>query len=168
VGLAGCATTLWWFSSEPVSANLRFSALAIFCFGLVGSASLADPGTLSYKVLTQSWLRYAGKICFGLYLLHVTVFDILTPERLAFLGNGWVGSLAVLAIDFGAAYLIAVISWRFFESPIPRMKHKFEYGRRPEVIFGCPRHVVEPCRNLAEGWLARVLKAIFRCLPTPV
>ena len=134
-GLVGCAVTLWWLSDRAVCANLRFSALAVLCFGLVGCALLSDPGSLLYQSLAASWLRYTGKICFGLYLLHVTVFDILTPERLAFLGRGWAGSLAVLAIDFAAVFVLAGCSWKFFESPILALKHRFEYGRRPDTGF---------------------------------
>lgn len=136
VGLLGCALTLWLFSAKPVCANLRFSALAVFCFGLVGCALLADPRTLLYRSLTTSWLCYTGKICFGLYLLHVTVFDILTLERLAFLGNRWAGNLAVLTIDFAAVFLLATCSWRFFESPVLALKSKFRYGGRAEPPKG--------------------------------
>jgi peptidoglycan/LPS O-acetylase OafA/YrhL len=86
---------------------------------------------LLFRCLTASWLRYTGKICFGLYLLHVTVFDILSPERLAFLGNGWVGSLGVLIVDFVAVFLLASCSWHFLELPMLRLKRRFEYGRSP-------------------------------------
>jgi peptidoglycan/LPS O-acetylase OafA/YrhL len=134
VGLVGCAITLRWLSARAVCANLRFSALALLCSGIVGSALLANPGTILYKSLTTSWLRYVGKISFGLYLLHVTIFDILTPQRLSFLGNGWAGNLAVLLIDFAAALLLATCSWRFFESPILALKYKFKYGRSSGLL----------------------------------
>lgn len=129
LGLAGCAITLWWLEGKPVGANLRFSTLAILGFGLVGCAVVADPSTLLCRCLTQSWLRYIGKICFGLYLIHVIVFDVLTPERMAFLGRGWAGSLGVLTVDLVAAFVLASLSWSFFESPILSMKRRFEYGR---------------------------------------
>ena len=130
-GVAACVITFWLLSDRPASASLRFSSLAILFFAVVGSALLTGPGTLLFRCLTASWLRYTGKICFGLYLLHVTVFDILSPERLAFLGNGWVGSLGVLIVDFVAVFLLASCSWHFLESPILRLKRRFEYGRSP-------------------------------------
>jgi peptidoglycan/LPS O-acetylase OafA/YrhL len=129
-GLIACAATLWRWPASPASANLRFSALATFSFGLLGCALLAEPKSFLCRSLTPSWLCYIGKISFGLYLLHVTVFDTLTPERLAFLGAGWLKSIAVLTIDFAAAFVLASCSWRFFESPILTLKHRFEYGRQ--------------------------------------
>jgi peptidoglycan/LPS O-acetylase OafA/YrhL len=127
-GFVACAITIGLMPASAVCANLRFSALAFLCFGLVTSALLAEPSSLFYKSLTVPWLRYTGKICFGLYLLHVTVFDVLAPERLAFLGAGWAGNLAVLLVDFAAVFLLAWCSWKFFESPILAWKRKFEYG----------------------------------------
>ncbi|MGD0506362.1 MAG: acyltransferase [Terriglobales bacterium] len=130
VGFVGCFITLSWLWALPVCANLRYSAVAIFFFGLVGWALVTEPRSLFCRCLSASWLRYAGKICFGLYLLHTIVFDVLSPKRLSFLGNGWAGSLAGLIINFAAAVLVASCSWRFFESPILGLKHRFEYGRR--------------------------------------
>ena len=130
LGLIACVLALGVFGAKPVSANLRFSALALLCFGLVGSALLANTRSLLNQCLTASWLRYTGRICFGLYLLHVTVFDILTPERLSSLGSGWAGSLGVLIIDFAAVFVVASLSWHFFESPVLSLKGYFEYGRR--------------------------------------
>jgi peptidoglycan/LPS O-acetylase OafA/YrhL len=139
VGLGASALTLRIFPATSASSNLRFSALAVLCFGLVGSALLVDQASGMSKVLNLAWLRYAGKICFGLYLLHVIVFDVLAPERLRFLGTGWAGSLGVLAIDFAAAMVLATLSWKFFENPILKMKHRFEYGRA-----GAPPAAPEP------------------------
>jgi peptidoglycan/LPS O-acetylase OafA/YrhL len=128
-GLVGCYVTLSWLWALPICENLRYSAVSIFFFGLVGSALLAESGNVFNRGLSSSWLRYTGKICFGLYLLHSIVFDVLTPKRFSFLGNGWGASLAVLVIDLLAVFLVAGCSWRFFESPILGLKHKFEYGR---------------------------------------
>jgi len=135
-GFVGCLITLSGFWALPVFANLRYSAVAIFFLGLVGWALLTEPHSLMYRCLTASWLRYTGKICFGLYLLHTIVFDVLTPRRLAFLGNGRVGSFVIQMIDLAAAFLVASCSWRFFEAPILGLKHRFEYGRRPELPEG--------------------------------
>ena len=137
-GFVACFTTLSWLWARPLSANLRFSALAIFFSGLVGWAVLAEPNSILNRCLSTSWLRYTGKICFGLYLLHIIVFDVLTPQRLAFLGTGWRGSLAIFAIDMAATIVLAGCSWKFFESPILRLKHRFEYGRGSEALAGVP------------------------------
>jgi peptidoglycan/LPS O-acetylase OafA/YrhL len=136
-GAVACLVTFWLESDRAASASLRFTSLAVLFFGLVGSALLAGPGTLLYRILSAPWLRYTGKICFGLYLLHVTVFDTLSPERLRFLGNGWAGNLGVLIIDFVAVFLLASGSWHLLESPILRLKHNFEYGRSHETPDSC-------------------------------
>ena len=132
-GFVGCFVTLVWLWYLPVCANLRYSAVAIFFLGLVGWALLAEARSVSIRFLSASWLRYTGKICFGLYLLHTIVFDVLTPERLAFLGSSWSGSLAIVIIDLAAVFLVAGCSWRFFEAPILAQKHRFEYGRGSPV-----------------------------------
>jgi peptidoglycan/LPS O-acetylase OafA/YrhL len=129
-GFVGCFITLAWLWARPLCAYLRYSAVSILFLGWVGWTLLAEPRSLMYRGLSASWLRYAGKLCFGLYLLHTIVFDVLTPHRLSFLGSGWGGSLAILGIDLAAVFLVAECSWRFFEAPILGLKHKFEYGRR--------------------------------------
>lgn len=133
-GLVGCFVTLVWLWALPISQNLRFSAVSIFFFGVVGWTLLARPHSLVYRGLSASWLRYTGKLCFGLYLLHTIVYDVLTPKRLALLGDRWGGSLVILAIDLAAVFVVAECSWRFFEAPILRLKHKFEYGRRAKEL----------------------------------
>ncbi len=130
VGFVGCVITFWWLGAIPVFSMLRNSAVAIFFFGLVGWAIVAEPSSLGIRCLSAQWLRYMGKICFGLYLLHTVVFDVLAPKRLAFVGSGPGGSFAVLIVDLTAAFVVAGLSWKFFESPILALKHRFEYGRR--------------------------------------
>ncbi|MFY9646734.1 MAG: acyltransferase, partial [Terriglobales bacterium] len=91
LGLVGSYVTLAWLWTQPLSANLRYSAVSIFFFGVVGWALLASPSNLVTRCLSTSWLRFTGKICFGLYLEHTIVFDIMAPKRFGFLADGWGG-----------------------------------------------------------------------------
>ena len=68
-------------------------------------------------------LRYLGKLCFGLYLLHRPA-DTLVTELVA--RSGLDGeSLWWLPVKIAAATALATISWRLVERPFLRLKRRF-------------------------------------------
>jgi len=94
---------------------------ALFCFS--GVILLANRGGI---VPTWMPLRYLGKISYGLYLLHVPVFDTVREFVHA---SGLAQSIAVLALDIGATIAAASLSWYLLESPFLRLKRHFESER---------------------------------------
>lgn len=122
--LFGLAATVFClvFQQNEMVYSFCFSALAIMFAGLVG---MALNGWLS-AVFTNPFLRYVGKISYGLYLIHTYVFLFLQSHHLqAKLGFGrhvqageWIA--AVLAVSL--SLLIASLSWKFYESRMLALK----------------------------------------------
>jgi peptidoglycan/LPS O-acetylase OafA/YrhL len=75
------------------------------------------------------FMRYTGKISYGLYLLHVPVFDALREprfhSRLALFPNAVANDLFMALCMIAGVYLVASASWYFFETPILKLKDKF-------------------------------------------
>jgi peptidoglycan/LPS O-acetylase OafA/YrhL len=93
-------------------------SFALLCFS--GVIFMANRGGI---VPTWMPLRYLGKISYGLYLLHVPVFDTL---REFVRPHGVTQSVAVFVVDMSAAIAVASLSWHFLERPILRFKRHFE------------------------------------------
>jgi peptidoglycan/LPS O-acetylase OafA/YrhL len=92
-------------------------SFALLCFS--GVILMANRGRV---VPTWAPLGYIGKISYGLYLLHVPVFD---TAREFLHPHGVAQSVAVFAVDIGATIVVASVSWYLLESPILRWKHRF-------------------------------------------
>jgi peptidoglycan/LPS O-acetylase OafA/YrhL len=77
--------------------------------------------------LEQGWLKYLGKISFGIYIFHL--FAIRLSEKILLLTNCDVFSTAYLILfPLGATILavgFAVISFEFFEKHFLKLKNKF-------------------------------------------
>jgi peptidoglycan/LPS O-acetylase OafA/YrhL len=78
--------------------------------------------SLSYDwaALRLGVLRYIGKISYGIYVFHLPIFVFTTAalQRRA-------SPVALIAFEFALSFGIASLSWRFFESPILRLKNRF-------------------------------------------
>jgi peptidoglycan/LPS O-acetylase OafA/YrhL len=97
------------------------------------------------------FIRYTGKISFGLYLLHVPVFDTFRDprfrSRLSLFHSSVLNDLLLVFCMTAALYLIASASWYFFESPILRLKRRFSENTRdvenllPAIHAGQPTKI---------------------------
>lgn len=78
------------------------------------------------------WLRYLGRISYGLYIFHSLVFHLVFNT-----GRKWLDSAAAAVhlssavagttIVFGATVALASLSYHFYESPFLRLKRKFTF-----------------------------------------
>ena len=113
------------FEDNRVVACFAFSALAVVFFGLTGLA-LDGHGR---RFWTLGPMRSLGRISYGLYLIHPTVFLFLSSHallRAAGLGRHLIlaecGSFVLAtAISIG----LAALSWRFYESRVLTLKSRF-------------------------------------------
>ncbi len=127
IGSGGVLLALvdWGVQSLILSYPFVASAFA----GLLALALTANPVSSSLgKALDQSWLRYTGKISYGIYLIHVPIFMVISYAARRILGASSPSfglQLLMVLTGFGAVYLVASLSWRFFERPILRWKEKF-------------------------------------------
>jgi peptidoglycan/LPS O-acetylase OafA/YrhL len=88
-------------------------------------------------ILRIAPLRYMGKLCFGLYLLHRPADTLVT----ALLARARLdeASLAWVPVKIAVALALATVSWRVIEQPFLRQKHRFtskavRIAARPAVV----------------------------------
>ena len=111
------------------SSTVGYTFLAFAFTGLLGISLASDPrSSLLGRSLSAGWLRYIGRISYGIYLLHYPLF-ILWARFIGSLGfyqtHKLAGNLAGFAGQIALATIAASISWRFFEEPILRLKELF-------------------------------------------
>jgi peptidoglycan/LPS O-acetylase OafA/YrhL len=109
VGLP-CAMHFQWKSFVGSFALLFFSGVIL----------MAHRGGI---VPTWTPLRYIGKISYGLYLLHIPVFDTIREFAHP---QGMLQSMAVFVFDIGGTIVAASLSWYLLERPILGWKRFFE------------------------------------------
>ena len=130
LGVAGTllARALMYRNSSVVG----YTFLAFAFTGLLGISLTSDArSTLLGRALSARWLRYIGKISYGIYLLHYPIY--LGWARfigsLGFRQSHQVkGNLLAFAGQILLAMAAASISWRLFEEPILRLKELFPSG----------------------------------------
>ena len=116
------------------STIVSYTFFAISFVGLLGLSLVADPQrSLLGRILTARWVRFTGKISYGLYLLHMPLFlqwsafvqrhQVLT--NFPFLRNTRSG-----VTQFAIVFVVATFSWKFIESPLLRMKSRFPSGSK--------------------------------------
>jgi peptidoglycan/LPS O-acetylase OafA/YrhL len=84
------------------------------------------PKTSFAAALRWKPLAYTGQIAYGLYLLHGPASGLARSVTSRLCGiriNGH--SAPSVPITFAASYIAAGLSWRFFETPILRLKSRF-------------------------------------------
>jgi peptidoglycan/LPS O-acetylase OafA/YrhL len=76
------------------------------------------------RFLEMSWLRYLGKISYGMYVYHLPVIwfvERLSEERI----EGEMAHLIRVIISLSATILIATLSYHLLEKPILNLKDRF-------------------------------------------
>ncbi|WP_163861550.1 acyltransferase family protein [Myxococcus eversor] len=81
------------------------------------------------RVLQWGPLRFMGQISYGLYLFHAFVFPVSAHYLRPVFSRLIPSSVAATALSFLFEYAVllalAVLSWRFFERPLLRLKDRF-------------------------------------------
>lgn len=146
----GALVSLWIFAISPSAQQIRKKALvvaacvvalAVVTHMIGGSQALnksivagAFTGMLMLslawvplsKALSIAPLRETGKLSYCLYLVHPSVGSVLFYE----MGGGDLRTRLLRSfLLLTLSYLIAYLSWRFFESPILSLKRYFESAK---------------------------------------
>ena len=108
-----------------------YSLIAIIAGAMLVSAIHRPADSLWPRMLSAGWLRAFGKYSYGLYLIHLPVmravreyvFDPLEYEAFA----PWNAQVLFYGAATAPAFALAWLSWRWFESPILRLKARFPY-----------------------------------------
>jgi peptidoglycan/LPS O-acetylase OafA/YrhL len=100
---------------------------AVFAAAIIAQAVPGFSGWRG-KLLEFQPLVYTGTISYGLYLLHPLVR--IAVGRLSKSGFWHVPALPATALEFVITFVLAALSWRFFEKPINDLKRFFPCERR--------------------------------------
>ncbi|MFT3677994.1 MAG: acyltransferase [Chitinophagaceae bacterium] len=120
------------FGNRNLSGNsigqLKYTILAIIFSALIGQIAYGSSSILQFmkNKLETPFIKYLGKISYGLYLFHIPVnryYDVLLQKL-----NVQQPLFVVVFVKISLTILISAISWKFFESPILKLKSKFSYS----------------------------------------
>jgi peptidoglycan/LPS O-acetylase OafA/YrhL len=103
--------------------SVKYPLIGTFYFCFLGFAITMPRDFLVCRILTSAPMCFFGRISFGLYVYHEFCFFWVGH----FLAN-W-DPLVLLPIAFGAATLIAYVSFRVIESPFLELKGHFSSPR---------------------------------------
>lgn len=132
LGIGGAGTLLARALMHRNSSVVGYTFLAFAFTGLLGISLASDArSTRLGCALSGRWLRYVGKISYGIYLLHYPIFILWARliDALGFRQSHQVeGNLLAFAGQILLSMAAASISWRFFEEPVLRLKELFPSG----------------------------------------
>jgi peptidoglycan/LPS O-acetylase OafA/YrhL len=122
-GAGGLITT-----HSILNASIGYSWLAVLYLVLILLVLLDRHGILG-RLAAMRWLRQLGILAYGIYILHLPVFQTF---YLLFFGSlvqpSETGLNLVKVFSILVTLCIAYLSWNFFEKNIVAWGHRFEYG----------------------------------------
>ncbi len=113
-----------WFVAEYYFKIMHEALLGPLrlCFGYAFVASSC--ALLIYALLGSTgwpkWLVHMGKVSYGLYVFHMPA--LIFVRHLTFLKSFWLSEFLALLLTS----ILALLSYRFFETPFLRMKQRLE------------------------------------------
>jgi peptidoglycan/LPS O-acetylase OafA/YrhL len=126
IGLAGLVVGIAAAATVAGGTSFLDSALAVGFAGaalaLIASSGARNPLN---RVLRSGPLAFYGRISYGLYMTHITVFIFFGWFDLAMDRYGMAGNLAIVAFRLIAATLVATALWYGVESRILKLKRRF-------------------------------------------
>jgi peptidoglycan/LPS O-acetylase OafA/YrhL len=143
-----CGTVLGFLAAGTIAGGTAYldSALAVGFAGMVLAliASTGARGPVN-QVLRSGPLAFYGRISYGLYMMHISVFIFIGSFDAAMdrHGYGIAGNLAIVAMRLLASTLVAAALWYGFESQILKLKKHFETAPRARVHNGYDRNQLD-------------------------
>lgn len=126
MGLGGLVAGIWAAATIAGGTAYLDSALAV---GFVGGvlALIASTGSRNpiNAILRRGPLAFYGRISYGLYMIHISMFIYFGWFDLRMDPYGIPGNLAVVAFRLAASTLAATALWYGFESQILKLKKYF-------------------------------------------
>lgn len=113
--------------SNPFLSTIGYTLIAIFFGGLIYKASNNSSKILS-TIFNYRWLKFTGKISYGLYIFHWIVLRTLQTRlenwfiKVGYFNSGITNTISLFTCLF-ISYTISVISYYYFESYF--LKRKF-------------------------------------------
>ena len=98
---------------------IKFSFIGLVYFAILGLVVLYKDSIWIGSLLGNRFLRWVGKISYGLYVYHGLCYYLV--DKGAFLAPA-----LNLLFSFALAFLVSYLSFRFFEMPFLRLKRFFQ------------------------------------------
>jgi len=126
LGAGGFVLGIWAAATVAGGTAFLDSALAV---GFAGAmlAFIATSGThsLLHLALARGPLAFYGRVSYGLYMTHISVFIFIGAFDRAMDPYGVRGNLAVVAVRLAVSTAVAAALWYGFETPILKLKRRF-------------------------------------------
>lgn len=116
----------WDFASFPM-ASIGYSWMGMFYFTVLLIA-VVHPASFLSGILRNRALAEVGTLAYGLYLFHQPILGLvhgLLRSDTPYLTS--IGSVGVTSLAFLIIFLIAKLSWIYFEQPLVKRGHKYKY-----------------------------------------
>jgi peptidoglycan/LPS O-acetylase OafA/YrhL len=114
--------------NAPWLNTIGFSVLALISAGLIGAT--LRPGSSAFRLFNMKPLRILGKYSYGFYVYHL-LWAGAWAALVRYLTQQFHSSVLANAVsdvlNFAVTFLIAKISYDFFEVRFLRFKKNFEY-----------------------------------------
>ena len=126
LGLGGCIAGFWAAATIAGGTAYLDSALAVGFAGLV-MALIASTGSRNplCALLRRGPAAFYGRISYGLYMMHISVFIFMGAFDIAMNRYGMAGNLAIVGMRLALSTLFATALWYGFESQILKLKKYF-------------------------------------------
>ena len=126
---AGVAYLWRWYSDPllPLTQTIGYTWLALF-FAVLLLLVLSRRASLLSAFMRLGFLRDIGGVSYCIYIIHTAVFLFchqIILHALPVVTDGKAAGVTFLAAF--TTYAIAKLSWRFFEQPLLRSGHAFQY-----------------------------------------
>ena len=132
-GAAGLViAACWWMDYRvlgPQMSTFGYTVFAIFYASLL-VLTLTSRGALK-AISCWRWLRWLGIRAYGLYLIHVLALESAFRLFGSKLELSRMADLIPWTAAIAATLVIAELSWKFFESPLVKIGHRFAYRSAP-------------------------------------
>jgi peptidoglycan/LPS O-acetylase OafA/YrhL len=115
--------------ARPMMATFFYEVITLFCASTLVIALDGGFRCLRWKALT-----YTGLISYGLYLMHQ---PLNWAMHMAFRWKNW-KDVRLAMVSFVVVYIIAALSWEWFEKRLVRFGHRFQYQDNREGAASRP------------------------------
>ncbi len=105
--------------------KIGLTGFSIFYTILLAYIFLGKRNSITHKLFNIHFLRQNGKISYGLYVIHVPVLYAIKRSGLLNEMGFWTQHGAIMILGYTASFLLASLSYKYFEKPILKLKEKY-------------------------------------------
>jgi peptidoglycan/LPS O-acetylase OafA/YrhL len=91
--------------------------------------SLIDHTIQKGPLIRNRVLARFGFLCYGLYLIHWPIVRLIQKGLLPHLGKLTISQVVTCVVFIGVSFLVAHLSFEYFENPIQKLRTRFEQPR---------------------------------------